>query len=92
MIKLNGNVLTEKGQVKANARKTLVDYVAKHPEVFCESERNDNGTYSIEVNDSEQNVIYVNFEITVSTMNAGDRAKRKSKSKKVETEDIEVIY
>lgn len=88
---LNGNALTEKGMVKAGARKALTEFVNANREVFANAVRNDNGTYSLAVNDSEGNVVFVNFEVTVSTMNAGDRAKRKSKSRAKVTEDLEVV-
>lgn len=89
---IKGNVLTEKGLVKANARKALADYVATHREVFGKAERNANGTYSVAIKDESGNVVYINFEVTVSTMCAGDRAKKKTKAKtaeNVEAFDVE---
>lgn len=81
MMNIKGNVLTDKGVVKAGARKALVDYVAKNPNIFATAERNENGTYTVDVTDDNGNTIYINFEVTVSTMNAGLRAPRKSKAK-----------
>ena len=81
-MKINGNVLTENGVVKAQARKVLADYVNNHREIFNQATRNENGTYSLQVKDENNNVIYINFEVTVSTLCASDRAKRKSRAKK----------
>ena len=81
-MKINANVLTETGAVKAGARKALADYVNTHRDIFAGAVRNDNGTYSVAVEDGAGNVVYINFEVTVSTMCAADRAKRKSRAKK----------
>ena len=84
-------IVNEKGNVKAEARKAIVAYVDTHHNVFADAIRNDNGTYSVAVTDSNGNVVYINFDITVSTKNAGERAEKKStrKVKEVETFDIE---
>lgn len=84
-------IVNEKGNVKAEARKAIVAYVDTHRNVFADAIRNDNGTYSVAVTDSNGNVVYINFDITVSTKNAGERAEKKStrKAKEVETFDIE---
>lgn len=83
MMTVKGNVLTETGAVKAGARKALAGYVNEHRNIFEGAIRNENGTYSVEVQDSEGNVVYINFEVTVSAMCAGDRAKRKPRTKAV---------
>ena len=84
-MKINGNVLTESGVVKTQARKVLADYVNNHREIFKQATKNENGTYSLQVTDENENIIYINFEVTVSTLNANDRAKRKSRAKKETT-------
>ena len=81
IMKINGNVLTETKQVKANARKALATYVANNRSIFETAVKNENGTYSIAVADEANNTVYINFEVTVSTLNASDRAKRKSRAK-----------
>lgn len=84
-------IVNEKGNVKAEARKAIVAYVDTHRNVFAEAVKNDNGTYSVAVTDTEGNTVYVNFDVTVSTKNAADRAEKKStrKVKEAETFDIE---
>lgn len=90
-MKINGNVLTENGVVKTQARKVLADYVNNHREIFNQATKNENGTYSLQVTDENENIIYINFEVTVSTLNANDRAKRKSRAKKeTATETYEI--
>ena len=84
-------IVNEKGNVKAGARKAIVEYVANHREVFAEAVMNDNGTYTVTVVDGAGNTVYVNFDVTVSTKNAADRAEKKAtkKTKVAETFDIE---
>lgn len=90
-MRMTNVIVNEKGNVKAEARKAIVAYVDTHRNVFADAIRNDNGTYSVAVTDSNGNVVYINFDITVSTKNAGERAEKKStrKAKEVETFDIE---
>lgn len=87
MMTVKGNVLTETGAVKAGARKALAGYVNEHRDIFAGAVRNENGTYSVAVKDGEGHTVYVNFEVTVSTMCAGDRAKRKSRAKATQVAD-----
>lgn len=89
-MRIKGNVLTESGVVKATARKTMAAYVANHRNIFASAVANDNGTYSVAVKDEAGNTVYINFEVTVSAMNAADRAKRKAKAKAKATEEFEV--
>lgn len=90
-MKMTNVIVNEKGNVKAGARKAIVEYVASHREVFAEAVANENGTYSVAVVDSAGNTVYVNFDVTVSTKNAADRSEKKTvkKAKVAETFDIE---
>ena len=90
-MRMTNVIVNEKGNVKAEARKAIVAYVDTHRNVFAEAVKNDNGTYSVAVTDTEGNTVYVNFDVTVSTKNAADRAEKKStrKVKEAETFDIE---
>ena len=90
MMKINGNVLTDTGAVKATARKTMAKYVADNRNIFASAVLNENGTYSVAVKDEAGHTVYVNFEVTVSTMNAGDRAKRKAKAKATKADTFEI--
>ena len=90
-MKMTNVIVNEKGNVKAEARKAIVAYVDTHRNVFAEAVKNDNGTYSVAVVDGAGNTVYVNFDVTVSTKNAADRAEKKTvkKAKVAETFDIE---
>ena len=90
MKRLNGNVLTDKGVVKTAARKALMEYIDTDRNVFAEATRNANGTYSVAVEDASGNVVYVNFEVSVSAKIAADRAARKTTRKAKEAESFEL--
>ena len=81
MMTVKGNVLTETGAVKAGARKAIAAYVEGNRNLFAEATKNDNGTYSVAMTDEAGHTVYINFEVTVSTMCAADRAKRKPRAK-----------
>lgn len=83
-------VLNEKGNVKAEARKALVAYVDSNRDVFANAVKNDNGTYSVAVVDGAGNTVYVNFDVTVSTKNAADRAEKKATRKAKVAEDFDI--
>jgi chloramphenicol 3-O-phosphotransferase len=90
-MRMTNVIVNEKGNVKAEARKAIVAYVDTHRNVFADAVKNDNGTYSVAVVDGAGNTVYVNFDVTVSTKNAADRAEKKStrKVKEAEAFDIE---
>ena len=75
----NTVALTEKGQVKPAVRTQLADYVAKHADtIFAKAEKVDGkNAYFIPVEDADGNVIYINFDVTVSTKAPFDRAEKK---------------
>lgn len=83
-------IVNEKGNVKADARKAIVSYVASNRSVFADAVMNDNGTYTATVSDSAGNVVYVNFTVTVSTKSAADRAEKKTARKTKVAEDFEI--
>lgn len=91
-MKINVQALTEKGALKPIVRKTLVNYVAENPEVFAQAERvGEKAVFTLPVYDAEGNTVYVNFDVTVSTVAAADRAERKPKAKvKAEAEDVTI--
>ena len=92
MMNLKNVAITEKGNVKPAVRKALIDYVAENPEVFGEAERVEGkNVFTLEVGDIDGNVIYINFDVTVSNKAAADRAPRKAKAKVEKTEDEIVI-
>ena len=87
-MKITNVIVNEKGNIKASARKVIVEYVAGNRLVFAEATLNSNGTYSLPIVDSEGNVVYVNFDVSVSTKNAADRAKKAHKTEEAEAFDI----
>lgn len=87
-MKITNVIVNEKGNVKASARKAIIEYVTGNRVVFAEATLNSNGTYSLPIVDSEGNVVYVNFSVSVSTKNAADRAKRVRKTAEVGMFDI----
>ena len=89
----NTIALTEKGMVKPAVRKTLTDYVAKHADsVFAKAEKVEGkNTYFIPVEDANGNVVYINFDVTVSTKAPYDRAEKKRAPKaKADNSAVEV--
>ena len=86
-MRIKSVALTEKGQVKPAARKAIVNHIAKNPNLFAHATRvGDKGVFTMEVTDANGNVIFVNFDVTVSTKAAADRAERKPRAK-AETAD-----
>ena len=82
MIRIKTNALTEKGQVRPAVRQAIVEKIANDRNLFASAVRVDNkGQFYIEVADSNNNIIYVNFEITVSANCIADRAPKARKPK-----------
>ena len=82
MIRIKTSALTEKGQVRPAVRQAIVEKVANDRNLFASAVRVDNkGQFYIEVADSNNNIIYVNFEITVSANCIADRAPKARKPK-----------
>lgn len=86
------HALTDKGNIKNDVRKAIAGYVAKHQDtIFAKAEKvADKNVYFVEVHDADGNVIYVNFDVTVSTKAPFDRAERKPRAK-ADKADNEVI-
>lgn len=82
-------MFTEKGAVKPAVRKVVVDYVDSHRDVFANAEKSGKG-YSVEVVDSEGNVAYVNFDVTVSAKPIADRAPRATRKSNANAETFEI--
>ena len=81
-MRIKSVALTEKGQVKPVARKAIVNHIAANPNLFAHATRvGDKGVFTMEVTDAAGNVIFVNFDVTVSTKAAADRAERKPRAK-----------
>jgi hypothetical protein len=90
-MKMTNVIVNEKGNIKTEARKAIVNYVDNHRDIFATATKNANGTYTVPVTDEAGNVAYINFTVTVGTKNAADRAEKKAtkKEKVAEVFDIE---
>lgn len=93
MLKMkNTSALNEKGNLKPAVRTSVAAHVAKHPELFAKAEKVEGkNAYTLPVEDAEGNVFYINFDVTVSTKPASERAEKKSKAKApAPIDDVEV--
>lgn len=92
-MKLNGNMLTEKGNLKPQARTQVLEFIANNVGILgTATQAKGNNVYSIEVTDSEGNTAYVNIDVSVSTVHPADRkvpAKKAPVAKATETFSIE---
>ena len=77
------HALTDKGNIKNDVRKAIAGYVAKHQDtIFAKAEKvGDKSVYFVEVHDADDNVMYINFDVTISTKAPFDRAERKPRTK-----------
>lgn len=91
-LKNTQNLLTEKGKVKADIRKALINKVNAKPELFANADQVENGVYEIPVHNADNTeVVYIRFEVKVSEKSARDLAPKTRKPKeKASTEAIEV--
>lgn len=92
-MKLSGNILTEKGNLKPAARTQVLEYVSSNPAILGTATlAKGQNVYAIEINDAEGNTAYLNIDLSVSTVYPTDRkvpAKKASVAKEVETFTIE---
>ena len=89
--KNNITLLTEKGLVKADIRKKMVEKVDNHRELFAHADKIKDGMYEIEWQSPNGQSVFVRFEITVSNKSASELAPKTRKPKtKAESQDIEV--
>ena len=91
-MRIKNVALTDKGNLKPAVRTELAKYVASNPDIFASAEKVDGkNTYFVTATDLDGNVIYINFDVTISTKSPYDRAERKATSKpKAEVEAIEI--
>lgn len=89
MFNVKGIAMNEKGNVKAAARKAIADYVAENRDVFAKAEAVKNG-YVAEFVDEDGNVVYVNFEVSVSNKSIADRAEKVHKAKAPVAENFDI--
>lgn len=91
-MQIRGNFLTEKGNLKSQARLTILEGIAANPALLGTAEKVSANVYAIQVTDSEGNVAYVNIDLSVSTIHPADRKEpvKKAKAPK-EAEVFEII-
>ena len=92
-MKLSGNFLTEKGNIKPAARKAILEAVVANPAILGTATlAKGNNVFALEVTDGEGNVAYLNIDLSVSTIYPSDRKvpeKKAPVAKEVETFTIE---
>ena len=90
-ISTKAKLLTEKGKVRTEVRKTLQKKVEAKPEIFLKAEKVDTGVYEMPVKNTEGEVVYIRFEVKVSEKSAKDLAPKVKKPKASnENEPIEI--
>lgn len=70
---IRGNFLTEKGNLKQEARETILAGIAENPALLGTATPVSKKVYCIEATDSEGHVAYVNIDLSVSTIHPGER-------------------
>ena len=91
-MKVNGTVISEKGMVKPAARASIAAHVADNRGIFANAIKVDGkNVYYVEVMDADGNIIYINFDVSVSYKAPYDRAEKKAKPKaQKETVDFDL--
>lgn len=92
-MRLSGNILTEKGNLKPAARAQVLDYVKGNPSILGTAQlAKGSNVYVIEICDAEGNTAYLNIDLSVSTVYPTDRkvpAKKALVAHETETFTIE---
>lgn len=89
---INGNILNEKGNLKPAARTAILEAIAANPALLGTATPVKANVYSLPISDSEGNTVYVNIDLSVSTLYAGDRKEPAKKVKPAaEAEVFELI-
>lgn len=91
-MKLKNVALNEKGNLKPAVRKVVVDHIVANPDLFCQAEKVEGkNAFVLPITDSEGNVFYANFDLSISVKPAYERAEKKVKPKtSKEAEAIEI--
>lgn len=89
---IRGNFLTDKGNLKEQARQTILAGIAENPALLGTASQVSKKVYCLEVNDSEGHTAYVNIDLSVSSIHPSERkvATPKPKAPK-EQETFEII-
>ena len=79
-MKINGNVLTEKGNLKPEARKQILATIAGNPAILGTAEKVNDKVFTLPV-ECEDGAVYVNIDLSVSTLHPADRKAPEKKAK-----------
>jgi hypothetical protein len=80
-MKIKGNFLSEKGNLKPAARTAILANVASNPAILGTAELVNAKCFTLPVEDSEGNVAYINIDLSVSTIHPADRKEPVKKAK-----------
>lgn len=89
---IRGNFLTDKGNLKPEARATILAGIAENPAILGTATPISKKVYCIEATDTEGHVAYINIDLSVSTIHPADRKVPTPKAKAPkETETFSII-
>ena len=81
IMRIKGNFLSEKGNLKPAARTAILANIASNPAILGTAESVNAKCYTLPVEDSEGNVAYINIDLSVSTIHPADRKEPVKKAK-----------
>lgn len=79
-MKINGQIFTEKGNIRPDARKQILASVATNPALLGTADHVKDNIYTIPV-ESGEGTVYINIDLTVSTIHPSDRKVSVKKTK-----------
>ena len=80
-MKINGNVLTENGNLKPEARKAILANVVANPAILGTAEMVTDKVFTLPIEGEDGIVAYVNIDLSVSTLHPADRKAPEKKAK-----------
>lgn len=80
-MKINGNVLTENGNLKPEARKAILASVVANPAILGTAEMVTDKVFTLPIEGEDGIVAYVNIDLSVSTLHPADRKAPEKKAK-----------
>jgi hypothetical protein len=79
-MKINANVLTEKGNLKPEARKAILANIVANPAILGTASMVTDKVFTLPV-ECEDGTVYVNIDLSVSTLHPADRKAPEKKAK-----------
>lgn len=80
-MKINGNVLTEKGNLKPEARKAILANIVANPAILGTAEMVTDKVFTLPVEGEDGIVAFVNIDLSVSTLHPASRKAPEKKAK-----------